>query len=528
MRHSMLLVCTLALVAGLADPAIADDRATCEGMWEKAPDAAIAACGRLIASGKDRNLASTYRGRGLAYRMKDEYDRALADLSEAIRLNPQIAAAYSDRGLVYNRKGEYDRAIGDLNEAIRLNPKLVAAYSNRGLSYNYKGDYDSAFADLNEAIRLDPKYAAAYNNRGLAYKNKGEYERAIADLNEAIALQPNATSYRNRALAQGGKGDYGRALTDLNEAIRLNPKYAAAYSDRGFVYEKKGDYDRAIADLNEAIRLDPTHAKRPRERLAVLEEARARPSGGSQSSAVATTRPSAEPMRRIALVIGNSSYGNVPPLANARRDADAVATALRKANFQSVMLENDLARDKLINVLRDFAAEAEKADWAVVYFAGHGIEIGGVNYLIPVDARLSSDRDVSFEGVPLDQVMNAAEGAKKLRMVLLDACRDNPFVSQMRRSAASRSITRGLGRIEPEAGTLVVYAAKHGELALDGDEYHSPFVSAFVKRVATPGLEVRRLFDYVRDDVLAATKRRQQPFSYGSLPASEDFFFVQR
>jgi uncharacterized caspase-like protein len=124
--------------------------------------------------------------------------------------------------------------------------------------------------------------------------------------------------------------------------------------------------------------------------------------------------------------------------------------------------------------------------------------------------------------------MNAVEGAKKLRMVLLDACRENPFVSQMRRSLASRSISRGLGRIEPDAGTLVVYAAKHGELALDGDGDNSPFVSAFVKHVATPGLEVRRLFDYVRDDVLAATKRRQQPFSYGSLPAREDYYFVAR
>jgi uncharacterized caspase-like protein len=180
------------------------------------------------------------------------------------------------------------------------------------------------------------------------------------------------------------------------------------------------------------------------------------------------------------------------------------------------------------DVLREFAAVAEKADWAVVYFAGHGIEIGGTNYLIPIDAKLSFDRDVPFEAIPMDNVMSAVAGAKRLRLVLLDACRDNPFVNQMSRTVAGRSIGRGLAQIEPEAGTLVVFAAKHGQIALDGEKQNSPFASALVKRVLTPGLEVRRLFDHVRDDVLELTGRRQQPFSYGSLPGREDFFFVAR
>jgi uncharacterized caspase-like protein len=122
--------------------------------------------------------------------------------------------------------------------------------------------------------------------------------------------------------------------------------------------------------------------------------------------------------------------------------------------------------------------------------------------------------------------MTAVEGASKLRLVLLDACRDNPSAQQMRRTGASRSIGRGLARIEPEAGTLVVYAAKNGETALDGDAANSPFAAALLARMRTPGLEIRRLFDFVRDDVLSATDRRQQPFSYGSLSASQDFYFV--
>src|SRR5882757_2366253 len=228
---------------------------------------------------------------------------------------------------------------------------------------------------------------------------------------------------------------------------------------------------------------------------------------------------------RIALVIGNSTYKNVPALANPTRDADTMASSFRSAGFKTVQLRNDLTREKLTDALQDFAAEADKADWAVVYFAGHGLEVNGTNYLIPVDARLVADRDVEFEAVPLDRVMNAVSGAKRLRLVLLDACRDNPFANQMRRSVATRSIGRGLTNVEPEAGTLVVYAAKHGQVALDGDGGNSPFVTALTKRMNTPGLEVRRLFDHVRDDVLEMTNRAQQPFSYGSLPGSEDYYF---
>jgi uncharacterized caspase-like protein len=181
-----------------------------------------------------------------------------------------------------------------------------------------------------------------------------------------------------------------------------------------------------------------------------------------------------------------------------------------------------------ILTLRDFATVADTADWATVYYSGHGIEFNGVNYLIPIDARLKVDRDIDIEAVEVGKVLSSIEGAKKLRLVILDACRDNPFASQMKRTMATRSLGRGLAQIEPEAGTLVVYAAKHGETALDGDGENSPFADAFVRRLQTPNIEIRRLFDLVRDDVMAATAKKQQPFSYGSLSGSEDFYFVRR
>jgi hypothetical protein len=243
---------------------------------------------------------------------------------------------------------------------------------------------------------------------------------------------------------------------------------------------------------------------------------------------IAANGPPAAGGRRIALVIGNSAYRNVPALTNPQRDAALVADALRRTGFETVNLQIDAARDGLVGALRDFAQQAETADWAVVYYAGHGMEVGGINYLIPVDAKIVSDRDISFEAVPLNQVLNAAERARKLRLVILDACRDNPFASQMKRTmtVASRSVSRGLAAVEPEAGSLVVFAAKDGETALDGDGVDSPFTLAFLKNLQTPGLEVRRLFDYVRDDVMDATQRKQQPFSYGSISGRQDFYFV--
>lgn len=232
--------------------------------------------------------------------------------------------------------------------------------------------------------------------------------------------------------------------------------------------------------------------------------------------------------RRIALVVGNSNYASVPALPNPQRDAALVADTLKQVGFETVTLQTNLGREALDNALRAFARQAEAADWALVYYAGHGMEVNGTNYLIPIDARILSDRDISLEAVSLDQVRDVVNRATRLRLIILDACRDNPFASQMKRTmtVASRSVSRGLASVEPEAGTLIVYAAKDGETAADGAGINSPFATAFVKNVQRPGLEVRRLFDYVRDDVMDATGKKQQPFSYGSLSGRDDFYFV--
>src|SRR5581483_9691194 len=138
--------------------------------------------------------------------------------------------------------------------------------------------------------------------------------------------------------------------------------------------------------------------------------------------------------RRVALVVGNGAYKNVHALPNPPRDAKLIASVLHDVGFQTVISVSDLTRDKFFDALKTFADEAEKADWAVVYYAGHGFEIGGVNYLVPVDAKLAADKDAEKEAVALEQAIAAVGGARKLRLVMLDACRDNPFAATMQRT----------------------------------------------------------------------------------------------
>src|ERR1700680_4069950 len=210
--------------------------------------------------------------------------------------------------------------------------------------------------------------------------------------------------------------------------------------------------------------------------------------------------------KRVALVLGNSAYQNVPRLPNPVNDGAVIAATLKAAGFDVVDSRHDLAAAETRRALRDFAAVARDADIAVVYYAGHGMEVDGSNYLIPVDAKLERDTDVYDEALSLDRILVAAEPAKQLRLVILDACRDNPFAKNMKKTVALRGIGRGLAKIEPASpNTLIAYSAKAGSTALDGDAKNSPFTMALAKHLTTPGLDVRRAFGFVRDDVLKAT-----------------------
>ena len=191
--------------------------------------------------------------------------------------------------------------------------------------------------------------------------------------------------------------------------------------------------------------------------------------------------------QRVALVIGNSAYQNVPKLPNPVNDARAVTALFKRAGFDVVESRADLGIGNMKRALRDFTDLAREADVAVVYYAGHCMEADGNNYLVPVDAVLERDVDVEDETVSVERVMKALEPVKRLRLVILDACRDNPFTRSMKRTVNNRSIGRGLAKVEVlTSDTLIAFAAKAGSTAMDGDGKNSPFTSALLNTSRRP------------------------------------------
>jgi tetratricopeptide (TPR) repeat protein len=471
--------------------------------------------------------------RGIAYSNKGDDERALADYDLCLQLRPTFGSAYNNRGLIFMRRGELQRALDEFNLAVKHifnDQSRFLHHYNRARVEGLLKLYDASLADYAEALKVNPDGPQVPAYRCITYAGMGKFDEAVADCNTVLAKAPNQIySLTSRANAYLGKGNLDAALDDYNQVLKINPNYVRAYVGRGQLNEKRRNLAAARADYRAAANavasrredIDTTLARAvARERLeALLGAAAPTPAGKASPSQPAGPR-------KVALIIGNGAYKNVAPLDNPPRDAKLIASTFRDLGFATVTLAPDLGRDKFFASLHEFGLEAEKADWAVVYYAGHGMEIGGVNYLIPVDARLKADSDAETQAVALEQVIAAVAGARKLRLVMLDACRDNPFEKTMQRTIALKLVNRGFSNIEPEAGFMVVYAAKHGETALDGDSFNSPFATVLARVIKEPKIEVRKLFDIVRDDVWKVTNRTQQPFTYGSLPGREDFYFV--
>ncbi len=220
--------------------------------------------------------------------------------------------------------------------------------------------------------------------------------------------------------------------------------------------------------------------------------------------------------RRVALVIGNSDYQYAPALPNPRRDAQAMAAMFQKAGFDVVSAQTDAGVLQFKRAIAQFEDEAGRSDIAVVFYSGYGIATQGVNYLIPVDAKLAGDRDAITAAVTLDSLDKSVDGAKRLRLVILDASRGDPFATAIK-TAAPRVDEGGLAEPEPKPGALIAYAAIAGSQAEEGDADHSTYTSALLRNLFTPGLDIRLAFGRILVDVLKKTGKRQSAQVYGSL-----------
>jgi hypothetical protein len=230
--------------------------------------------------------------------------------------------------------------------------------------------------------------------------------------------------------------------------------------------------------------------------------------------------------KRVALVIGNSAYVNAGTLANPVNDATDTAKVLTKFDFEAI-LGLDLTRAAFEDRIRAFSRALANADTAVLFYAGHGLQVAGRNYLIPVDAALDSERDLDFEAISLDFVLRQMEVGRegKSNIVFLDACRDNPLARNLARSMGTRSasIGKGLAEAQTGVGTFIAYSTQPGNVALDGKGRNSPFTAAFTARVQEPGDSLTAIMIGVRNDVLAATDGRQVPWDHSAL--TRDFYF---
>ncbi|RTM06481.1 MAG: tetratricopeptide repeat protein [Bradyrhizobiaceae bacterium] len=524
-------------------------------------DQMINACNKIIALKvfRGEQLATIYFWRAVGWNKKGDYSKVITDATEAIRLQPS-QAAYNLRGSAYYDKGDYEIAISDFDDALKLGPPSGTIFHNRGNAWRGKHDYAKAIADYDMAIKADPKSAFSFQNRGFSKQALGDLDGALADINQAIRLDPSLPQpLINRTAIWRAKGDLDRAIADGSEAIRLakdkppvnimtppNSVLISGYTHRALAYEAKGDYARARDDYQATLAIVASDAgskanqATAKVRLSLVTDASAPiprdpPSPTTQPATApasqqtgAAPAPSPAPAvrgRRMALVIGNGAYAHVKALPNPANDARAVAKSLRDIGF-TVSEGVDLDRAAMQKMTRDFLREAARAQVAVVYYAGHGVQVDGRNYLIPVDVALKPGANMTDAMIDMDTIMAGLDDQVRTNILIFDACRNNPMAKQVASAGTNRGIEGASGLAAPTslgsgatlgAGTLIAFATAPGQVALDGEGANSPFSAALSRHIGTPGLEVQQMLTRVRAEVVSSTKNKQVPWSNSSL-----------
>ena len=567
MRRAILILSLLAAALWSA-PSLAQSRAQLGPLCttDTTPaDQQIDACNKIIALKvfAGEKLATIYFWRAVGWNKKGNYNQVIADASEAIRLHPSTAL-YNLRGSAYYDKGEDDIAIADFNDALRMGPPSGIIFHNRGNAWRSKGEYAKAIADYDQSIKLGPPSAFSWQNRGISKRALGDLDGALADINEAIRLDPELPQpLTSRAVIWRAKGDFDHAIADTTEAIRLAKAKApvnimtppgsvliSAYSQRALSYEAKGDLERAKQDyatvlqgqasdagskanqatakvrlslLSEVLPPPPKAAESPRSRA---ESAAPSAPAGAAPPPPAPVQAATATSRRVALVIGNGAYAHVRALPNPTNDARSIAKSLRDIGFV-VSEGTDLDRTAMQATIRDFLREAARSQVAVVYYAGHGVQVDGRNYLVPVDIQLQAGSGMTDTMMDMDTIMAGLDDQVRTNILILDACRNNPMAPKVASTGPARDIEAGSSGLAAPAtlgagstlgaGTLIAFATAPGQVALDGEGANSPFSAALTRHIGTPGLEVQQMLTRVRAEVVAATKGKQVPWSNSSL-----------
>ncbi|MCK1660652.1 caspase family protein [Bradyrhizobium sp. 151] len=523
-------------------------------------DQMIDACSKIISLNvfKGEQLATVYFWRAVGWNKKGDYAKVITDATEAIRLQPS-QAVYNLRGSAYYDRGEYEIAVADFEDALKLGPPDGTIFHNRGNAWRGKGDYAKAIADYDMSIKANPKSAFSYQNRGISKEALGDLDGALTDINQAIRLDPTLPQpLINRTAIWRVRGDYDRAIADGSEAIRLakekppvnimtppNSVLISGYTHRALAYEAKGNYAHASDDYKATLAIAASDAgskanqATAKVRLSLITDAstpipRDAPSPTEPAKAPAPQQTGAAPPpspapaargTRMALIIGNGAYSHVKALPNPPNDARAIARALRDIGF-TVSEGVDLDRAAMQKMTRDFLREAARAQVVLVYYAGHGVQVDGRNHLIPVDVELKPGARMTDAMIDMDTIMVGLDDQVRTNILIFDACRNNPMAQQVASAGTNRAIEAASGLAAPPslgagamlgAGTLIAFATAPGQVALDGEGANSPFSAALSRHIGTPGLEVQQMLTRVRAEVVSTTKSKQVPWSNSSL-----------
>ena len=452
-----------------------DDKA-CAGALQF--EAWLPACDRLIASGKlsGSNLAVVYRHRGNWYQLKNDHDRAVADYTEAFRHDPSNALTAN---------------------SLKMSLRAVCFLSN-----DAAGKVAACTRFIAVIPETDNDLPAAYLNRADGYKRAGDRARASADINAALRINPNSSAAL-RAL-----GALDAPAPPTGQPVAQVPP--AATSSPAPSLQPASPPPATVAPDTAAVAPGSPQAQ---------PQPQAKPQSGPTVAAL--TPPAAAPRPaevRVALIVGNGNYLHASRLPNPANDAADIAQVLRKLGFE-VIEGRDLDKRGLEDKVREFGRKLDRANIALFFYAGHGMQVGGRNYLIPIDAKLERPGDLSFETVDVSQVLAQMEAEQRVNLVFLDACRDNPLARSFARTLGTRAVSvgQGLATIQGALGTMISYATQPDAVALDGDGRNSPFTSALLTHLMTPGIEIGSVMKRVRADVVQATRGKQIPWDHSSL-----------
>jgi tetratricopeptide (TPR) repeat protein len=514
-------IASLLLVAAetfSATPVSADDLKSCADSTIPGNER-IFACTRVVESGGDAKWALVSRGN--AYFDAGDRDSAIANYTQAIRTDPKYATAINNRAYAYMALDDLDKALADSKKAIQLAPKDPSFFDTRGAIYLKMGALDRAIGDFDQAIRLDPQYPGAFTRRGLAYEAKNDLARARSDYQAALALPEK---YKSGAWARDTAREHLLALPPPAPPADVTSQAVRAAAPSGAVPGNASvaappapaPAAPAASAPNGPPVLSPPPAAPATTQTAAIAPAAATPTDSLPAKAANPVGPVAG--RRVALVIGNAIYTALPFLITPRHDAEDMAAVLRSLDFE-VLTGIDLKRLEMEEMFIRFGRLARNADTALVFYAGHGIQHNGENYLAPVDATFEDEADLRKLSRVRD-IIEDLQGASRGRVLIVDACRVDEVVAQaVAKLPAARAAAfgSGLAWVSGADGTLIAFADQANHATADGKTRNSPFTQALLKQLPTPGVELRTVMTRVRSDVVTATKGAQRPELFDSL-----------